>query len=84
MDGETGREPEVDAAAGSPNSQLSPPDRGHLLTEQRLAASAALDQLSVVRTLELINAEDATVAGAVRRAISRSGGAVQLFWKEKG
>ena len=44
-------------------------DRGHLMTEQRLAASTELDQLSIAQTLELINAEDASVAGAVRRAV---------------
>ena len=45
------------------------PDRGHLRTEARLAASAALDQLSIDQTLELINAQDATVAAVVRQAI---------------
>ena len=44
-------------------------DRGHLLTEQRLAASANLDALSVEETLRLINDQDATVAAAVREAI---------------
>jgi len=45
------------------------PDRGHLKTEHRLAASASLDQLSIDRTLQLINDQDATVAPAVRQAI---------------
>ena len=49
--------------------QRSPSDRGRLLTEQRLPASAPLDQLTIAQTLQLINAEDATVAGAVGCAL---------------
>ena len=49
------------------------PDRGHLRTEHRLAASAALDQLTIDQTLDLINAQDATVAAAVRQAIPAIG-----------
>jgi len=47
----------------------SPPDRGHLTTEQRLSTSASLDELSIERTLELINDQDAKVASAVRQSI---------------
>ena len=46
-----------------------PPDRGRLLTEKRLDASADLDALSIEQTLALINDQDATVAGAVRAAL---------------
>ncbi len=46
-----------------------PPDRGHLATEKRLAASASLDALSVREVLQLINGEDAKIAGVVREAI---------------
>ena len=46
-----------------------PPDRGHLLTEQRLEASGNLDALTVKQMLELINDQDAAVAQVVRRAI---------------
>lgn len=43
------------------------PDRGGLLTEQRLARSATLDSMSTHEIVGLINDEDATVAAAVRR-----------------
>jgi len=49
-------------------AQSSPPDRGTLLTEQRLAASSGLDTLDVQGCVRLINEQDATVADAVRRA----------------
>ena len=48
-----------------------PPDRGHLLTEQRLDASRELDDLSVEEALRLINDQDAQIAAAVRGAIPR-------------
>lgn len=44
-------------------------DRGHLPTEHRLPASAAIDALSVEQTLRLINTQDVDVAIAVRNAI---------------
>ncbi len=43
------------------------PDRGGLLTEQRLARSMSLDSMSTPQIVGLINDEDATVAAAVRR-----------------
>lgn len=46
----------------------TPPDRGSLLTEQRNPGSMNLDTLDVAGCVELINREDAGVAGAVRRA----------------
>lgn len=46
-----------------------PLDRGHLLTEQRLAASADLDSGSISDTLKIINDADAGIAGAVRAQI---------------
>lgn len=49
----------------------SPQFRGHLITEQRNPRSMDLDRLSVREVLELINAEDATVAAAVQAAIPR-------------
>jgi N-acetylmuramic acid 6-phosphate etherase len=40
-------------------------DRGHLLTEQRNPRSVGLDRMSIAEAVELLNAEDATVAAAV-------------------
>lgn len=45
------------------------PDRGKLLTEQRLQASSNLDILSTRQVLELINQQDAAVPAAVQHAI---------------
>lgn len=42
--------------------------RGHLTTEQRNADSMAIDRMSIGEVVDLINAEDATVAQAVRGA----------------
>ncbi len=47
----------------------APPDRGHLLTEQRNERSTNLDALGTRACLELINDEDATIAHAVRDQI---------------
>lgn len=44
-------------------------DRGHLPTEQRLAAAAAIDALSVEATLRLMNTQDMEVPLAIRKAI---------------
>jgi N-acetylmuramic acid 6-phosphate etherase len=54
-----------------PVMEPAPPThaRGHLLTEQRNSASAALDALSVEATLRLINTLDFDVPRAVRDAI---------------
>lgn len=46
-------------------SRVPPPDRGHLLTEQRNQRSANLDSLSTLECLRVINDEDRTVADAV-------------------
>lgn len=43
-------------------------DRGHLLTEMRLAASHALDTLSPPDAFDLINRQDASIAAAVAEA----------------
>jgi N-acetylmuramic acid 6-phosphate etherase len=40
-------------------------DRGHLMTELRNPRSARIDRMSIAEAVELLNAEDATVAGAV-------------------
>ncbi|MDP6058688.1 MAG: N-acetylmuramic acid 6-phosphate etherase [Pirellulaceae bacterium] len=45
------------------------PDRGHLLTEQRLEASQNLDAIGIDEALELINHQDAQIAMVVRSAI---------------
>ena len=45
------------------------PNRGHLTTEQRSPASAALDALSTTQALQMMNAQDMDVAVAVRDAI---------------
>ncbi len=56
-------------AAPKNPSQSFVPDRGHLLTEQRLSASADLDAGSIEDTLRIINNADAQVALAVRDQI---------------
>ena len=66
-----------DAPAAGPAVSGAPADRGHLATEQRLPASARLDDVSIDRVLSLINDEDATVAGAVRAAIEAIGALVR-------
>ena len=53
----------------TPGRRQAPPDRGMLLTEQRLDASRDLDALDVTQALELINSQDAQVADTVRGAI---------------
>lgn len=50
---------------------VRPRPRGHLITEHRNPRSSELDRLSVREILELINAEDATIAAAVKGAIPR-------------
>lgn len=45
------------------------PQRGHLMTEQRLVASAAIDAQPIEQALQVINTQDAAVAPAVRKAI---------------
>ncbi|MBO6739581.1 MAG: N-acetylmuramic acid 6-phosphate etherase [Phycisphaerales bacterium] len=47
----------------------TPPDRGHLLTEQPNERSTNLDAMSTRACLELINDEDATIARSVRDQI---------------
>ncbi|MCC6580326.1 MAG: N-acetylmuramic acid 6-phosphate etherase, partial [Phycisphaeraceae bacterium] len=51
------------------NQPHIPPDRGHLLTEQRLSASAAIDAVSAESVLRIINAQDSDVPRVVRGAI---------------
>jgi len=48
-----------------------PKRRGHLITERRNPRSEELDRMSVREILELINDEDATVPGAVRKVLPR-------------
>lgn len=43
-------------------------DRGHLLTEQRNRASLSIDRMTIGASVDLINAEDATVPVAVAAA----------------
>ena len=50
-------------------SRATPPDRGHLLTEQRNARSINLDAMGTRACLELINDEDVRIAHAVRDQI---------------
>jgi len=59
------------AKAPNPKPQTPDPtpDRGHLATEQRNAAAAAIDALSVEATLRLMNTQDMEVPLAIRRAI---------------
>ncbi len=56
---------EVDTAA----SMSATSERGHLSTEKRLAASAALDALPIEQMLSLMNTQDMTVPRIVRDAI---------------
>lgn len=48
---------------------VTPRDRGDIATERRNPRSMSLDTLNVADCLHLINAEDATIPGAVARAI---------------
>ena len=52
------------------------PNRGHLTTEQRSPASAALDALSTEQALRMMNTQDMDVAIAVRDAIPSISGVV--------
>jgi N-acetylmuramic acid 6-phosphate etherase len=54
------------------NSSPPPvPNRGHLVTEQRLTEAAAIDAMEVEQLLRLINTQDATVPTVVRHAIPK-------------
>ncbi|MEM1097676.1 MAG: N-acetylmuramic acid 6-phosphate etherase [Planctomycetota bacterium] len=59
----------------NPQSEVSS-DRGHLLTEQRNDATAALDALDTESALRVINAQDARVAKAVEAAVPAIAGLV--------
>lgn len=50
-------------------SESKLPNRGHLLTEQRLNASHDLDVIGIDEALNLINDQDAQIAVVVRKAI---------------
>lgn len=51
-----------------PDDFTTLPDRAHVLTEQRNPRTTAIDSASVAECVAMLNAEDATVAGAVRAA----------------
>jgi N-acetylmuramic acid 6-phosphate etherase len=53
-------------------------DRGHLLTEQRNERSLSIDRLSIAQAVDLINAEDATIASAVAQAKPEIVNAIEL------
>jgi N-acetylmuramic acid 6-phosphate etherase len=53
-------------------------DRGHLTTERRNARSRRLDRMSVEEAFDLINSEDATVAGSVAAARREICAAIEL------
>ncbi|MEM1027082.1 MAG: N-acetylmuramic acid 6-phosphate etherase [Planctomycetota bacterium] len=59
----------------NPQSKISA-DRGHLLTEQRNDATAALDALDTASALRAINAQDKLVAEAVEAAVPAIAGLV--------
>lgn len=67
-----------------PSRMTTTPDRRvfdeiqHLVTEQRNPRSMDIDQASIPEALALINAEDATVAAAVREEIPHIAKAVEL------
>jgi N-acetylmuramic acid 6-phosphate etherase len=63
---------------------LALPDRGHLLTEQRNHNSNELDSISTTACLELINAEDQLIAGAVRAKIPQISQLTDLVIKAIG
>jgi N-acetylmuramic acid 6-phosphate etherase len=52
-----------------PTAGVASPSRGHLLTERRLAAAAAIDALSVPQMLGLMNTQDLEAPRAVRDAL---------------
>jgi N-acetylmuramic acid 6-phosphate etherase len=54
------------------------PDRGHLATEQRNAAAAAIDALSIEATLRLMNTQDMEVPLAIRKAIPQINKVVEI------
>lgn len=56
----------------------SPPDRGHVLTEQRPAEASRLDTMDTAGVLDVISLADAGVAGAVRRELAHIGAFVDL------
>jgi len=62
--------PTPDSRHPTPDSPVVP-DRGHLLTEQRLHTSAALDTLTATEVLTVINEQDATLPAVVKQAIPR-------------
>ena len=53
-------------------------DRSKLTTERRNPRSSGLDRLTALQIVDLINAEDAGVAGAVRRQRRRIAAAAEL------
>jgi len=70
----------------APSLKPSSP-RGHLLTERRNARSRALDRLSIAAAFDVMNAEDATIPAAVRKAkpaIVRAVRAVAAAWQKGG
>ncbi|MEX2213446.1 MAG: N-acetylmuramic acid 6-phosphate etherase [Phycisphaeraceae bacterium] len=65
-----------DNASNPPSAIRHPqslPDRGHLLTEQRLPTSAGLDALSIEDALRVINEQDATIPSIIAQAIPQIG-----------
>lgn len=58
--------------------RTTPPDRAHLLTEQRNERSSSIDECSIHACLSIINDEDATIAGAVREQLEQIGAFTQL------
>ena len=61
----------------APKSPPAPPDRGHLLTEQRLPRSRDLDALPVAEVLRVINEQDALVPAVVAEAIPQIAAVVE-------
>jgi len=53
-------------------------DRGHLLTELRNPRSMRIDRMSIPEAFDLMNAEDATIAGAVAAAKDQICKAIEL------
>jgi len=60
-------------------STMKPTDRGHLLTEQANPLSADLDALPLEKAFDLMNAEDAKIAGAVAAARESILAAIRLI-----
>lgn len=61
-----------------PRAKTSSPDLRQLTTEQILQSATDLDRMSALQIVRLMNAQDATVAAAVRRALPQIARAIDV------